>query len=96
MILLWVYGCTGVLVYGCTGVWVYRIFLRGRGPAIGDEEWMSSFRAEAFGGLSGFASLWQIANTTKTLEQLLQEGLERLLRQQRIHLQEQEVPKELH
>jgi hypothetical protein len=24
MILLWVYGCTGVLVYGCTGVWVYR------------------------------------------------------------------------
>jgi hypothetical protein len=43
--------------------------LRGRGPAIGDEEWMSSFRAEAFGGLSGFASLWQIANTTKTLEQ---------------------------
>jgi hypothetical protein len=29
---------------------------------------MSSFRAEAFGGLSGFASLWQIANTTKTLE----------------------------
>jgi hypothetical protein len=88
---VWVYGCTGVWVYGCMGV-----YLRGRGPAIGDEEWMSSFRAEAFGGLSGFASLWQIANTTKTLEQLLQEGLERLLRQQRIHLPEQKVPKELH
>jgi hypothetical protein len=29
---------------------------------------MSSFRAEAFGGLSGFASLWQIAKTTNTLE----------------------------
>jgi hypothetical protein len=29
---------------------------------------MSSFRAEAFGGLSGFASLWQIAKTINTLE----------------------------